>query len=200
MAGYPDGAAFIAYLQEIGIYSELSNPDTGAARRIAAAILDWENDCQWFPFLSSGLVEPRTMVAGVWVDFRGGLLELSSVTASGVALVEGTDFVLTEPDRRPGFPATGMELRRCHVNTPLVVSGKWGRVTSIPEDVEEAILKRAAAKAIKDSQGVVGAMNKLKEGPVEYGFSVEAGRSTVDQMQVEYAITLERYARWRIAG
>lgn len=124
-----------------------------ATAAINSAVSEFERRTGWDPFLAtSSTTEVRTFDAPYhdgYLDLEGGLLTLTSVTVSGTAQVLDTNVFLRPSNAvRRGMPYTQLQfpyLGHTLYGLPnrIAVTGKWGRVTTLPADVWFAVLRYA---------------------------------------------------------
>jgi len=198
MAGYPTFSDLKTYLQ--GIDGAIVPSDARLGELVAAAIKEWEARSGWLPFLKDAADQtrfynpPRCSNDGVVLDLGRGLLVITSLTVGcewdgtgGTALTLGQDFIMQPYDGGTDEkPWTGIRFRSTQYGgaKSLKIVGKFGYLTDCPADVAGAIKGRAAAIGFKDSaQGVIG---QIKQGPVEFDYSVEGGRDASTQLTDEF--------------
>ncbi len=166
---YPVGADLVNLLTACGFAGTGAN-DFAALEpgtKVQAAIEAWEEETEWFPFLSPGVVQTRLFDppgpparrdgflslrgGGSRLSLGAGLLALSGVTVSGADYDPAFQFLL-RPDNAPlrGKPYTAIEfLSPVFARAGYVaVTGVWGYTLACPAKAREAILAQAAALCV----------------------------------------------------
>lgn len=197
-----------AFLQMTGLIATPPTEQEGLldfAGAAHAAELMFLKSVRWFPFVSDGSIQTRQFdpPSGRFLDLQGGLLSLTSVTASGANLTPNTDAFLS-PRNAPyeGLPYTGIEFYRqpCGLKRSISVTGVWGRVPSLPDDVREALLAKAAATLAPQLQAYVSrGLSRWREGDVEQWSDGEPFRGLAARWERIYAETVRLYRLTTIA-
>jgi hypothetical protein len=99
--------------------------------------------------------------------------------ATRVRPIEAIRFIYTQ-DTRPGA---------------ILVDGKLGFASSMPSDVFQAILSRAAALVLTQMAGQYGSISDQKQGDRQVKFSTEKDRSTIDRLTNAFEQTVSRYIK-----
>lgn len=172
----------------------------------SAASSEFERAVRWFPFLASGSDSSRTFNAPVpnftdlpRLELGGGLVSLTSVTVSGNAVV--SPYVQTKPDNATakGLPITALAFwRKPFPALPLCVSvtGNWGFCATLPDDVFQAVLRRAAQLLMAESLlSVSGVTSKWKEGDVEQQTGTDSVKLAVQSYEQAFERVVVRYRR-----
>jgi len=161
-SSYPAEADLVARLTAADIDPTLLSllQDFGATESaILAAIAEWESATDWKPYLA-GSVTSRTFDAPVTISggvatsgmrlvLSPALLTLSSVRAAGRTLAQGVDFIPAPQNAaNEGRPYQWIQFLTpppCGASGPgsIVVTGTWGAVAAIPDDVWNAIVQLA---------------------------------------------------------
>lgn len=203
--GWPTDKELGSFLVSAKLCQSVPDSITGT---MAAAVRAFEKHVGWSPFLTT----PATSVQHdppkdgiLWL--ASGFVSVSSVvtgyssTSDGTELTEGTDYVLLPRNadlRNYCYDRVDFFGARSGAPGSVLVTGVPGRMTdNDPEldDVKFWLLRGAAASVALESQGQEGPMQRLKQGPVEMEFSVEAGRSRIEQWTAGYESMVSRYQR-----
>lgn len=196
------------YLQASGLFSiPTASPSTllDLAGAVTASQEAFERDTLWFPFLKQNTDVTRyyDVVEGRLLDLQAGLLELTSVTLAGQALVEDSDFFLMpqNSDLR-GLAFTYIEFSHCPNGgrKSIAITGRWGRVSTLPDEVKQAVLAKAASLVAPQlhalaSQGLM----RWREGDVEQSSGTEPFDSLVRNWERTFAECVRRYRRLAMA-
>lgn len=160
---------------------------------------------RWFPFVSEGTTQTRQFdpPSGRLLDLQGGLLSLTSVTVSGMTLTPNVDVFLSPQNAGyAGLPYSGLEFYRnpCGRKRSISVTGVWGRVTSLPDDVREGLLAKAATLLAPQLHAYISrGLSKWREGDVEQWSHGENFANIEASWTQIYADTVRRYRRTTIA-
>lgn len=146
---YPTTADLTAYLAQ----AKLQNVATlQLAWAVEAARDEFENAVGYHVLAEDGVRRfdaPRN--ANGMVDFREPCASVTSVVFEGSPMIEGTDYWLhpnNAPERKR--PYRMIEMYKSYpyqlpgLRRTLVITGKWGLSTEVPDDIFQAILARAA--------------------------------------------------------
>lgn len=212
---YPTGAELLAFLQAAKL---LDNPLTEEQSLLdlegvmAGVVADWEEEVQWFPFLSGSSDETRYFDRPVangrdlpLLDLQGGLVSLTGVEVGGTVLTVGGQ-LFTKPDNAlsRGFPI--QQLRFWSVSFPaqpncIGVTGRWGYVGSVPQGVKQALLCRAGLLLAPQllANRTLGGVSLWKEGDVEERYAIADTASLLKQWEVTYRSAVQRYRRGGVA-
>ena len=156
--GYPTSSDLLTFLQSGGLFANPVTTEQGQidlTDAINGAVQAWEDGVRWYPFLKDASDVTRYYDAPEQriLQLGAGLQSLTSLTISGSTYTSGTDFWL-KPNDAPfkSQPYTFIEFRTTFMyprqKQTIVVVGKFGRVTTIPADVKNAILAYASALII----------------------------------------------------
>ncbi len=155
----------------------LTDPPSAAAQLLpwdtflAAAIARWEAATGYKPFLAGAAAVRRFSPSGAKVVRVGGLAELVSITIGGTLYTEGVNvFLMPEGAAEEGKPYQWLEFAYPLYGSPrsIVVNGKWGHSTTIPDDAFLAVLSKAAEFALPDLQrGITSGLIEWSEGDVK---------------------------------
>lgn len=180
---YPTDADLTEALQGLGtdpaLLQTMASRISGA---IAAAVEQWETSVAWHPYLadaedSTRYFDPPTRPSGggrvpgtKTLYLKGGLISLTSLTVSGTAFARDLDFY-TRPDNAAvrGQAITEIDFLAPLYGLPrtIAVTGRWGRVTQIPDDVWIAILDYAKSQVLPEIWRQGAEIDKIKIGPIE---------------------------------
>ena len=144
---------------------------SGAAMAAEEAFLQ---SVRWVPFVSDGSTQTRLFdpPSGRLLDLQGGLLSVSQITVSGMPLTVNLDvFLSPQSADYTGLPYTGLEFFRpaWGRKRSIAVTGVWGRVTSLPDDVREALLAKAASLLAPQLQAYLSrGLTRWREGDTVY--------------------------------
>jgi len=122
---------------------------SGAADSAASA---WENAVRWFPFLEDGSDVARTYDPPEerLLKLGAGLMTCTSVTVGGTTYTLNQNYWLRPTNALiKGQVYTEIEFFRTlylpNIRNTIIVTGKWGRTATVPADVKQALLCKAAA-------------------------------------------------------
>jgi hypothetical protein len=173
---------------------------------VEAAAEEFERSVGWFPFLSSGSASARTFDAPVpnyrdlpRLELQGGLVSLTSVTASGNTIT--TPNLVTKPDNATsrGLPITALAFWRvAFPPTPkcVTVTGVWGFCSTLPSAVSRAVTARAAQLLFAEvSMGVSGGIVRKKEGDEEWQYGNDDFKMAMEEYGRQFQEIVRRYKR-----
>lgn len=187
--------------------------DTDLASALSGAVTEFESRTGWSPFVREATDgtqhsdPPTSGTYGCVLDLESPILSLTSLSCGvgedgtgGTAMVQGTDFVLLPygggTDRKPWTQVRFSSAPYGGARSIKVV-GKRGYSSVCPDDVRQAILRKAAASIIQDlAAGQAGDATEISQGPVTYRYDATAGRGTVDRYANDFEQTVRRYRRW----
>lgn len=134
----------IAFLQEVGVFADA----------VKAAVGDWESATDWKPYLkvtatntfdpplvaSSGAMVPSNRLSLVVP-----LLRLNTITVGGRSIRRNEHALGPQNAAIANEPYLWLTFHAVISTTPgsIVISGDWGRVSVIPDNVWDAILQKA---------------------------------------------------------
>lgn len=118
----------------------------------------------------------------------------------------GTGTVLTEYDdfthvpllhAQNGGPIEAIQFSNAYSLEPgsILITGKLGYASSMPQDVFNAVLARCAAQVVKQSAGASGNASMEKQGDRQVQYGMEAGQSTYDRLMQEFTNAVSRYLK-----
>lgn len=118
----------------------------------------------------------------------------------------GTGTVLTEYDGFTYFPQNhaqrGLPIEAItflgRVSTEpgsILITGKLGVASSMPSDVFQAILARAAAQVIMQQAGESGSVSEQKQGDRSVKFDTKEGQDTVSRLMHQFDMAVTRWAK-----
>jgi len=177
---YPTGSDLSAFLTSYGITPTVTL--TNANALVAAAVREWESKTGWEPFLS--VTETRTFDAPVADDWWSeiGIISVSSISVDGYA-VDPSAYDLRNRYRNGPY----LSIR---FNAPILgtrsgmgkmsIAGTFGYTSSLPADVTDAILSKAAYEGWPGMFALDGDIKRTKIGTaeIEYGSVVSESGDT----------------------
>jgi hypothetical protein len=121
-----------------------------------------------------------------------------SGTGTGTALTEYTHYELLPLN----WSTIGRPVEAIRFNdTPSIDSGailvnaKLGYAQTMPSDVFQAILSKAAALVLTQMAGESGSVSDQKQGDRQVRYGQEAGRATIDRLTNAFEQTVSRYIK-----
>lgn len=196
------------YLQSAGLLS-IPNTSPGTLLDLTSAIVAseeaFERDTLWFPFLKQNTDVTRYLdpPEGRLLDLEAGLLALTSVTLAGRTLVLGADFfLLPHNNTLRGLPTTYLEFTRIPSGGRgcIAITGRWGRVETLPEGVKQAVLAKAASLLIPQIHAsITKGLMSWREGDVEQVSGGELFGSLVANWDRAFSECVKRYRRLAMA-
>jgi hypothetical protein len=202
------GGELEAFLQGAGLISAPRvSPETllDLEGALASAQEAFEARVNWRPFLQGGADSTRFFDApkSRLLDLQGGLLSVASVTVSGVAQVVNSDyFLMPENASLRGLPSTYLEFSRLLVGgrRAVAVTGRWGRVSTLPEDARQAVLAKASVFLAPQLQGYRSqGLSRWQEGDVEQWSGAEPFGAIVRGWEAAFEMAVRRYRRAVVA-
>lgn len=211
-SAFPTISAVTTFLQEAGFLS--GSLPTSLAGVADSAKEEWERDSGFMPWIGQAdLTRYFDPPVGYILDLNGGLASLTTLTIAGQGLTEGQDYYL-EPVN--AFPLAPWTYIRFAYNVygeaqSIEVTGKWGyRVAgsnAVPQDVYDAVLRRAASKALAVLSGSSGVatspLTSVRQDDVAYTWAATSDTQVAvggpAQWEREWYDTLARYKRRRFA-
>jgi hypothetical protein len=203
---YPTVAELKTFLLGAGLVTDATIPPDSYLDyqgAIDTATGDWEQYCGWKPFLidSSDVTRYYDPPNGKVLRFGAGLSTLTSVTVNGTALTLNTDFFLKDENAvADGLPYTYLELlyRQWGLPRSVVIIGKWGRVSTVPAAVKDAVLARSASGLLTQI-GLRNSQGGLTESRLEGAITEKYGASNVLAFQnswdTQFKDTVRAYYR-----
>ncbi len=202
-SAYPTEEELGTFLVAAGLAS--TAPDTGVlGPYIQQAVDQFERSTGWVPFLEEASAHDYYFDAPEWgasLDLLSGFTTITAVVtgyspeSSGNTLTLNEDYYLVAYNAAlDGSPFTKIDFR----STPpsgmrsIVVTGKKGFASSIPADVYQAVLQRAAGNAAAFLYPSALA-SKIKQGPVEIDFGGAGGRA--ESFGSSFQSAVSRYTR-----
>lgn len=161
----------------------------------------FERDTLWFPFLKQDTDVTRYFdpPEGRLLELQAGLLELTSVTLAGRGLVQNTDlFLMPQNAGLRGLPTTYIEFSRspCGGRRSIAITGRWGRVNTLPAEVKQAILAKGASLLVPQLQASFSqGLSSWREGDVEQLSGSEPFTSLSRGWEKSYNECVRRYRR-----
>jgi len=186
-SAWPTATDANAFLSTLGA----SAPGVDWATVIAAEVMGFEAETGYTPFLAGGTASrPYRAEGKTWLDLDGGWMSVSSLTLEGSAL---SDFSL-EPGVA-GRPGTWIRFGY-RVEGAIVVTGVPGFALEIPEDAWQAVLDRAAARAIESSLGGPGQVTSLRQGAL--AIERASPSAAIEFLRARADRVVQRYRRPRL--
>jgi hypothetical protein len=200
---------------DLGDFLTAAGYDYGSADldlAIGAAVYEFERRTGWKPFIRDAADytayydPPYVGSFGCILSLKYPLLTLTSLSygleedgTGGTAMTQGTDFVMEPYDGGTDEkPWTGVRFLTYPygLSRSIKVIGKRGYSESCPYDVYQAILRKAAGMvAVNLTAGAPGEAASVKQGPVQFQYSAEAGRGTVDRFNSDFDGVVRRCRR-----
>lgn len=175
-----------------------------------AAITEFESRTGWQPFLeeaedSTWWFDPPKYADRI-LDLEGGFTEITSVTIgadrgmTGTVLTVLTDFVMKSYNLGIFRPWNRIQFLTSPGYAPrsVKVIGLRGACATVPDDVFAAIRDYAGALAMPAITQALGAVTKVKQGPVDYTLSSsdeDSGSSRVGSWTNAFTSVVNRYER-----
>lgn len=191
-SAYPTEADLQAFLIAAGISAEAPS---GVGTYASGAAEEWEMKTGYKPFLADSADSTEYFdgpAPSCYLDLRGGYVSITSL-ATGITATDTTGTVQTvNSDYFPVY--SGDTIVGIDFNAPLFgkrtikIVGKRGYSASIPDEVYNAILQKAAADCAPYLTGL-GDLKSIKQGPVEYQFnesSLKLWASAFDRLALRY--------------
>lgn len=145
-----------------------------------------------------------------WPQGKNVILQISDVwnsptvtinytgVGTGLTLTEWTDYEhLPVNHANSGLPVEAIRFVDCPNLDPggILITGKLGYASSMPSDVFQAILSRAAALVLTQMAGQSGSISDQKQGDRQVRFGQEDGRGTIDRLNTAFNETASRYLK-----
>lgn len=191
---YPTVAELKTFLLSAGLITDPTIPPDSYLDyqgAIDTAVEDWERYCGWKPFLIDNADVTRYFDPpnGNILRFGAGLLSLTSLTVNGDALTENTDFFLKDENATvQGMPYTYLKFLYRQLGYPsgaysrsVVIVGKWGRVSTVPASVKDAVMVRAASGLLAQI-GLRNSQGGLSEVRLEGGITEKYSAANITQL------------------
>jgi hypothetical protein len=159
----------------------------------------------WHPFLKESADSTRYFdPSGLrLVDFQAGLISLTSLTLHGAAQTLNADFFLLPAQASErGLPFTYIEFARAARGSrrSIAVTGRWGRVETLPEEVRQAVLAKAACLLAPQMLALVSqGLARWREGDVEQQSGAEPFASLTRGWEATFEQTVRGYRRPSLA-
>lgn len=184
---YPTAQDLVAFCNEAGLPAP-SLPRAEAMLSETIAMLEGETGYR--PFLAGANPETRIFEAPgpgrLLLDLGSGLVSVDWVRLNG-AVVELEAAVRLLPTGAPAW--TLLALPTPIESGQIEVRGRWGRVTSVPDDVAGAVLRQAALGVRNALTAGSGSVTSMQQGDV----SIRYGESA--SWQDEFLSVVGRYRR-----
>ena len=210
---YPTPEELQAFAINAGVVTAGQDLALDYGRVLASAINEFESATGWQPFISTTQTRVYDMPYpdGKILDFRAGILSISSFTISGTALTQGVDYVLY-PLNAPnvGKPYSWCQFITRHVQwwpwtlpANVSITGQFGYASDCPADVKHGILCLACSDLIATKAGAAtGGVNGIKQDDVEIRYSTHTNSSGLTPQQTQlteaYNDIVKRYRRVRV--
>lgn len=198
----PTGTDLSAFWAQMGIDAP---PSVNWDRTMASTIREFESATGYIPFLAprylidgpdgpTSTTRTFTLCENSRLDLRGGMMFAVSVTVDGTLLTEGVDADYSLIRLVDNGPVRYIKFnhRTSSREDGVVVVGYWGYTDSCPAEIFEALLRKAAAKLLPITQGGIGQMVRIQEGPVEYQYQ---GATVIQQFESAYLDVVAGYRR-----
>jgi hypothetical protein len=203
--GYPTSSDVTALLSAAGI----SGGDSLAAAALAGVIAAFERGTGWRPLLKDTVDASRYFdtpcpgTFGCVLELRHGLQTLTELKCGvgfdgtgGTVMTQGEGFLL-EPsdggiDGRPYTQVRFIQYPFGNLVRSIKITGKWGYCDDVPDDISQAIIRKAASDVCKDLSLTSETMSRIKEGPVEYQFLADQDSTRVSR---EWDRVISRHMR-----
>lgn len=205
-AEYPTEAEVQAALTAAGVDYGTVDLDV----YLTAAITEFEARSGWQPFLeepedSTWWFDPPKFADRI-LDLEGGFTEITSVTVgadrgmTGRVLTDLTDYLMMSYNLGVFRPWNRIQFLTTPGYAPrsIKVIGLRGACATVPDDVFAAIRDYAGALAMPSITQALGAVSKVKQGPVEYTMSSsddDSGSSRVGAWTNAFNSVVSRYER-----
>lgn len=202
---YPVTADVTALLTLAGV----SYGAADVAGALSSTIREFERRTGWEPFVAETETNhfdpPQRTCDGYVIELGKGLLTATSVTigmdlsgVGGTVLTAGTEYQLL-PYNNGNDTKPYNQLRLLYSSYGLVKSvkviGSWGYAASCPADVFKAIKEYAAAQIVQQLELKTGAVEKVKQGPVEVQY---AKSNAYEVAETAFTRIIKQYRRLTI--
>jgi hypothetical protein len=199
---YPTGQDMTRFFETLPV---TVSDDLDADALIADAVAEWETRTGWYPYLSTGQAQTRLFDPpreGRVLSLEGGLLSLSSlaigvipdqtgsyqdgVGTAGTVLVNNLNFYLAPRNaavRGQAFTEVEFLSRVRGVPQSVGVTGVWGRVPEVPDDVWRVILGYGAFLAVPE-MGLSATNGLVKVDDVT--FTTSTGVSPIQALAAQW--------------
>jgi hypothetical protein len=203
----PSTTDLTTYLTSIGVTAPAAVDEQGILNAVTAELeqrtgrTKFEGDSQ--------LTEVRYTLP--WPQGESVILEIRDVwelsevrtgwtgaVDSGTLLTEYTDFeVLPMQYELRNLPIEAIKFRYCPTTEPgaIMVKGKLGVQQTMPRDVFNAILAKAAAQVLTQIAGAEGSITDQKQGDRQVKFGTSDGQSTIQRLQREFDLCVSRWVK-----
>lgn len=203
-SGYPTADDLQTYLEGHGMTLSAAL-EAQLERAISGARQDLENATGRVFLAVEGTrtFDPPVNASGV-LDLGEDLVSLTSLSLSGSALTEGSDFRLERLNGAARGLPYGMVCFNQRWCRPLAASlwnaveigGLWGYSETVPADVWEAILARGASRLFTHiAHGNTGGLLAWKEKDRGEEYGVETWKRLKDGWQDVYTAAVSQYKR-----
>lgn len=122
----------------------------------------------------------------------------TGVSGSGTVLTEYEGYThFPQNHAQRGLPIEAIDFITCPSTAPgsILITGKLGVASSMPSDVFQAILARAAAQVIMQQSGESGSVSEQRQGDRQVRFDTTAGRDTVSRLINQFDMAVTRWAK-----
>lgn len=146
-----------------------------------------------------------------WPQGQNVILEIAdcwsvSEVRVGYTGTAGTGTVLTEYEgfehlpfnhSTRGWPVEAIKFINCPPLTPggILITGKLGVASTMPQDVFNGILAGAAAQVLKQQAGAEGSITEQKQGDRSVKFNTADGQSTYQRLVSEFNMMVTRWIK-----
>jgi len=146
-----------------------------------------------------------------WPQGQNVILEIAdcwtvSEVRVGYTGTAGTGTVLTEYEgfehlpfnhSTRGWPIEAIKFINCPSTNPgaILITGKLGVASTMPQDVFNSILAGAAAQVLKQQAGAEGSLSDQRQGDRSVNFNTADGQSTYQRLMNEFDMTVTRWIK-----
>jgi hypothetical protein len=146
-----------------------------------------------------------------WPQGQNVILEIAdcwtiSEIRVGYTGTAGTGTVLTEYEgfehlpfnhSTRGWPIEAIKFINCPSTNPgaILITGKLGVASTMPQDVFNGILAGAAAQVLKQQAGAEGSVSDQKQGDRSVKFNTADGQSTYQRLKNEFDMMVTRWIK-----
>lgn len=199
---YPNGSDLAAALVARGILSAVPADVTTLGEIISGVCTEFERDTAWIPFLYPGGETTRTFdpPATSLLFLNVGLIEITTFTVSDTAQVADENYWL-EPSGSGPYTRIRFAYQPSGNPQTIEINGQWGYTTTLPADVERALLGKAMAVYLRDVAnayvGIGGSAQRIKQDDVEKDYGNDG--TLIKQFESSYRSCVARYmAPWKV--
>ena len=211
----PGPDALDQFLVDAGVLSKsVDDPTAEFSVYTGAAVEEFQRRSGWVPFdevapsnwyFDPPIDSPENVSKEVVLELGNGFTTISEVRTgvsasddNGTLLTSGTDYDLLPYNAarysRP-FEAILFKVSPGTVNRSIKIVGTPGFQASIPDDVYQAVLERAAALALPRVQQAVGQATEVKQGPVTVKYATDEHQDRLSLWNDNFERTVMRYMR-----